>query len=260
MANATVVASSWIPLLCLVVVVLSACTAVSSAVECNGDDRAALLRVKAQLGDPDLDITGTSISGPVPASYLAGATNLRTLVIADSRLAGPIPPSLAGDHPNLRYLDLSGNFLTGAIPPGLVHGSFRFLILSHNQLTGEIPRCYGDVDTVDLSHNRLTGDASFLFAAGRPIGKVEWNELAFDMTGVRFPHHLRYLDLSHNRITGKVAKSLMDVRLEHLNVSDNELCGEIPAGRFMAAHGADCYARNRCLCGAPLPPCCDGGL
>ncbi|BAT08736.1 polygalacturonase inhibitor 1-like [Oryza sativa Japonica Group] len=342
MANATVVASSWIPLLCLVVVVLSACTAVSSAVECNGDDRAALLRVKAQLGDPvrlsswrpstnccawepavfcsgepgrvtglalfslagvaapvppalgeltglavlqiasvrgmsgpippsfanlslleDLDITGTSISGPVPASYLAGATNLRTLVIADSRLAGPIPPSLAGDHPNLRYLDLSGNFLTGAIPPGLVHGSFRFLILSHNQLTGEIPRCYGDVDTVDLSHNRLTGDPSpHLFGIAAPAAKIDlsWNELAFDMTGVRFPHHLRYLDLSHNRITGKVAKSLMDVRLEHLNVSDNELCGEIPAGRFMAAHGADCYARNRCLCGAPLPPCCDGGL
>ncbi|KAF0929220.1 hypothetical protein E2562_016449 [Oryza meyeriana var. granulata] len=309
--------------------------------ECSGDDRAALLRVKAQLGDPvrlsswqpstnccaweptifcsesgrvtglalfslgdfsapvppalgeltelvilqiesipgmsgpipssfanltrleDLDITGTSISGPVPAAFLAGATNLRTLVIADSRLAGPIPPSLA-DLPNLRYVDLSGNFLTGAIPPGLLHGSYRFLNLSHNQLTGEIPRCYGggDVDTVDLSHNRLTGDpSSFLFGITRPATKIDlsWNELAFDMTEVRFPHHLRFLDLSHNRITGKVAKSLMDVKLEHFSVSDNELCGEIPAGRFMSSHGADCYARNRCLCGTPLPPC-DGGL
>uniref|UniRef100_A0A0E0M2T6 Leucine-rich repeat-containing N-terminal plant-type domain-containing protein n=1 Tax=Oryza punctata TaxID=4537 RepID=A0A0E0M2T6_ORYPU len=248
MANATVVVtSSWIPLLCLVV--LSTCTAVSSAMECNGDDRAVLLRVKAQLGDPDLDITGTSISGPVPASYLAGATNLRTLVISDSRLAGPIPTSLAG-LPNLRYVDLSGNFLTGAIPPGLVHGSFRFLILSRNRLTGEIPSCYGgdDVDTVDLSHNRLTGDPSpFLFGITRPATKINlsWNKLAFDMTEVRFPHHLRFLDLSHNRITGKVAKSLMDVRLEHFNVSDNELCGEIPAGRFMAAHAKSNSSRVR---------------
>lgn len=337
MANATVVASSWIPLLCLVVVVLSACTAVSSAVECNGDDRAALLRVKAQLGDPvrlsswrpstnccawepavfcsgepgrvtglalfslagvaapvppalgeltglavlqiasvrgmsgpippsfanlslleDLDITGTSISGPVPASYLAGATNLRTLVIADSRLAGPIPPSLAGDHPNLRYLDLSGNFLTGAIPPGLVHGSFRFLILSHNQLTGEIPRCYGDVDTVDLSHNRLTGDASFLFAAGRPIGKVDlsWNDLDFDLSKLVFPPELTYLDLSHNRIRGTVPRSLAALStLQTLDLSYNRLCGPLPRLHGVIRHGCKPYEHNQCAGGAPLGGC-----
>ncbi|XP_006661378.2 polygalacturonase inhibitor 1-like [Oryza brachyantha] len=336
MSNDAAAASSWIPLLCLVF------ARSSSAMECNGGDRAALLRVKAQLGDPvrlsswqpssanccawepavfcsesgrvtglalfslddvsapvppalgeltelailqvesvrgmsgpippsfanlsrleDLDITGTSISGPVPAAYLAGATKLRTLVIADSKLAGPIPPSLAG-LPNLRYVDLSGNMLTGAIPPGLLHGSYTFLILSHNQLTGEIPGCYGagGAHTVDLSHNRLTGDpSSSLFGITRPATKIDlsWNELAFDMTGVRFPHHLRFLDLSHNRITGRVAKSLMDIKLEHFNVSDNELCGEIPAGRSMSSHGAECYARNKCLCGTPLPPC-HGGL
>uniref|UniRef100_A0A0D9XF48 Leucine-rich repeat-containing N-terminal plant-type domain-containing protein n=1 Tax=Leersia perrieri TaxID=77586 RepID=A0A0D9XF48_9ORYZ len=254
--------NSWIPLLFLIV--FSTCTTNSPAtMECDAGDRAALLKIKAQLGNPDLDITGTSISGPVPVAYLAGATGLRTLVISDSKLAGSIPPSLA-ELPNLRYVDLSGNMLTGTIPPGLVHGEFRFLILSCNQLTGEIPSCYGgdDIDTVDLSHNRLTGDPSpFLFGITRPTTKIDlsWNELEFDMTGVMFPHHLRFLDLSHNRIAGKVAKSLMDVRLEHFNVSDNELCGEIPAGRFMASHGADCYARNRCLCGTPLPPC-NGGL
>ncbi|KAL6655343.1 hypothetical protein ACP70R_006169 [Stipagrostis hirtigluma subsp. patula] len=324
------------PLLPLLVF-LAACTAPSSAADCDPDDRAALLRVKAQLGDParlsswqpstnccawgpavfcdgagrvtglalfvlgevsapvppalgelaaleilqvesvpglsgpvpasfgsltrlrDLDVNGTSISGPVPGALLAGATNLRTLVIANSKLAGPIPASLAA-LPNLRYVDLSGNLLTGAIPPGLLHGSFRFLILSNNQLTGEIPADYGDgdVDTVDLSRNRLTGDPSpFLFGITKPAAKIDlsWNELAFDMTEVVFPHHLRFLDLSHNRITGSVAKSLRDVRLEHLDVSYNDLCGEIPTGRFMAAHGADSYAHNRCLCGTPLPPC-----
>ncbi|KAG8057219.1 hypothetical protein GUJ93_ZPchr0002g26197 [Zizania palustris] len=335
MSNATV--SPWITLLCLVF--LATGSVHSSVMGCNGDDRDALLRVKAQLGDPvrlsswqpstnccawepaifcsesgrvtglalfsldvsvpvppaigqlselvilqiesipglsgpipcsfanlsrleDLDIAGTSISGPVPA-FLADLSSLRTLVIANSRLAGPIPPSLAS-LPNLRYVDLSGNMLTGAIPPGLLHGSFRFLILSNNQLTGEVPSCYGvdTVDTVDLSHNHLTGDpSSFLFGMTRPATKIDlsWNELEFDMTNVRFPHHLKFLDLSHNRITGKVAKSLMDVRLEHFNVSHNELCGEIPAGRFMSSHGADCYAHNKCLCGTPLPPC-DAGL
>ncbi|XP_062199935.1 polygalacturonase inhibitor 1-like [Phragmites australis] len=211
----------------------------------------------------DLDINGTSISGPVP-SFLAGATNLSTLVIANSKLAGPIPGSLAS-LPNLRYVDLSGNMLTGAIPRGLLHGSFRFLLLSNNQLTGEIPADYGDgdVDTLDLSHNWFTGDPSpFLFDITKPTVKIDlsWNELEFDMTEVRFPHHLRFLDLSHNRIRGGVAKSLMDVKLEHFDVSYNDLCGEIPAGRFMSEHGADCYAHNKCLCGTPLPPCNSTGM
>ncbi|WVZ65388.1 hypothetical protein U9M48_014762 [Paspalum notatum var. saurae] len=334
-SSTPLVSSSWLALLCFLL--LASCTAPSAA-DCDPGDRAALLRVKAQLGDPvrlsawqpstdccaawgpavacdatgrvtglalaalsdvsarvppalgelaalevlqvqavpgllgpvpasfanltrllDLDVSGTSISGPVPGRLLSRAVGLRTLVIARSRLAGPVPACLAA-LPALRYLDLSGNMLTGAIPPGLLHGTFRFLLLSDNRLTGEIPRDYGgaDVDTVDLSRNRLTGDPSaFLFGITKPTAKIDlsWNQLEFDLTEVWFPHHLRFLDLSHNRIRGAVAKSLRDVRLEHFDVSYNQLCGEIPAGRFMSMHGADSYAHNQCLCGTPLPPC-----
>ncbi|CAN6170591.1 unnamed protein product [Urochloa humidicola] len=43
----------------------------------------------------DVNINGTAISGPVPAALLAGAANLSTLVIANSKLAGPMHVSAA---------------------------------------------------------------------------------------------------------------------------------------------------------------------
>jgi len=148
----------------------------------------------------------------------------------------------------------------GLFPPGLLYGGSRFLILSNNRLTGEIPSDYGDKATSTPSTSRVTSSpvttSSFLFGITKPAEMdLSWNELEFDLTEVRFPHHLRFLDLSHNRVSGRVAKSLMDVKLEHFNVSYNELCGEVPAGRFMSMHEADCYAHNKCLCGTPLPPC-----
>ncbi|KAF0898016.1 hypothetical protein E2562_001697 [Oryza meyeriana var. granulata] len=206
-----------------------------------------------------LFITGTSISGSIPDFLVK--TNLSALSITNSKLTGQIPQSLSR-LPNLRVVDLSGNMLTGSIPSGLLHGSFRLLILSNNQLTGEIPEEYGngDVHTVDLSHNQLTGNPSFLFDISEPMAKIDlsWNEFEFDMTKIRFPHHLGYLDLSHNNIKGRVAKSLKDINLRFFNVSYNELCGEIPTGRYTAYHGADCYIHNKCLCGSPLPPCKNG--
>ncbi|CAD6264665.1 unnamed protein product [Miscanthus lutarioriparius] len=84
---------------------------------------------------------------------------------------------------------------------------------------------------------------------------LSWNKLEFDMTKVRFPYRLNYLDISHNHIKGGVSKSLKDINLLHFNVSYNELCGEIPTGRYMVYHQADSYVNNKCLCGTPLPHC-----
>ncbi|CAL9120920.1 unnamed protein product, partial [Musa textilis] len=204
-----------------------------------------------------LSISNTSISGPVP-DFLT-STNLSALTLPTNKLSGPIPPALSR-LPYLRYVDLSHNMLSGPIPPGLLHGEYQFLILSNNRLTGAIPSSYGqgDVNTIDLGHNRLTGYPSFLFDRTRPTVKLDlsWNELAFDITKAALPWHLEYLDLSHNRIRGGVPKSLKDLyKLLVLNLTYNELCGEIPTGRAMAYHGAECYLHNKCLCGTPLPPC-----
>lgn len=66
-----------------------------------------------------------------------------------------------------------------------------------------------------ISHTTSSSaiNPSFLFDIAKPMAKIDlsWNRLEFDMTKVRFPHHLNYLDLSHNSIKGRVAKSLKDI-------------------------------------------------
>nr|TKW11120.1 hypothetical protein SEVIR_6G212800v2 [Setaria viridis] len=258
-----------------------------SAMACDSSDLAALLKIKKQLGLQCSETDGRvnlvslfdmNVTAPVPSalgylpmletiqlrripglygsipSALAKLSHLVLLQISDSLVSRPIPDFLLKMNlsalaiTNSKYINLSGNKLTGSIPPGLLHASFRVLILSNNHLTGEIPRDYGseDIDTIDLSHN-----------SSLPTTKIDlsWNKLEFDMTQVRFPYHMTYLDLSHNQIKGGVAKSLRDIDLEYFNVSYNKLCGEISSGRFMTSHGVDSYVHNKCLCGAPLPPC-----
>ncbi|WOL12363.1 polygalacturonase inhibitor 1-like [Canna indica] len=204
-----------------------------------------------------LSISNTSVSGAIPGFLTT--TNLSALVLPNNKLSGPIPRALSR-LPYLRYVDLSNNELSGAIPPGLLHGDYQFLILSGNRLTGEIPKSYGegDVNTIDVGRNRLTGNPAFLFNRTRPTKKLDlsWNELDFDITRAELPWQLEYLDLSHNRIRGGVPKSLKDLyQLLVLNLTYNQLCGEIPTGRAMTRHSADSYLHNKCLCGTPLPPC-----
>ncbi|KAL5197140.1 hypothetical protein ABZP36_000652 [Zizania latifolia] len=205
-----------------------------------------------------LTISHTNVSGAIPDS-LARIRTLDSVDLSNNQLTGGIPNSFS-DLPNLRSLDLRRNQLTGQIPSGLVQGQFRSLILSYNQLTGPIPRddAQDEINTVDLSHNLLTGDASFLFAAGRPIGKVDlsWNDLDFDLSKLQFPPELTYLDLSHNRIRGTVPRSLAALStLQTLDLSYNRLCGPLPRLHGVIRHGCKPYEHNQCLGGAPLGGC-----
>ena len=114
---------------------------------------------------------------------------------------------------------------------------------------------------MDLSENMLEGDASVLFGANKVnLQKINLakNLLAFDLGKIRLSKSkdLEGLDLRNNRIYGTLPKVLTSLKyLKSLNVSYNNLCGQIPQGGKLQRFDESSYAHNKCLCGSPLPSC-----
>ncbi|TVU18427.1 hypothetical protein EJB05_34528, partial [Eragrostis curvula] len=209
-----------------------------------------------------LTISYTGVSGPVP-SFLGALTKLTFLDLSFNALSGAIPASIAGIA-SLSGINLSRNRLTGAIPPLLFSkdtGNDQvYLVLSHNNLTGGVPAGFAAVrfGHVDLSRNALTGDASALFGVDKALEIVDLsrNAFNFNLSGVGLPERLGYMDVSHNAIYGGIPPQVANLtNLQQFNVSYNRLCGEVPTGGNMARFDAYNYQHNKCLCGAPLPPC-----
>ncbi|KAK9725724.1 hypothetical protein RND81_05G164600 [Saponaria officinalis] len=207
-----------------------------------------------------------SLTGPIP-SFLTKLTKLVTLELNDNQLTGTIP-SFLGHMPQLSALDFSNNHLIGPIPSNLgLLPKLSFLTLTNNMLSGPIPRSLGNLnfEILELGSNRFTGDASFLFGESKTnyahLG-LEANKLSFDFSKVVLPvdslnSSLLVFNMSHNMIYGRLPAWLGEAPvLYSLDVSYNRLCGAIPTiGGKLQGFEASTFEHNKCLCGAPLPPC-----
>jgi beta-glucosidase len=210
-----------------------------------------------------LNIVGTSVSGAIPAS-LSRATSLASINLSRNKLSGSIPRSLGQGLPRLVYFNAANNYLVGAIPARLVRGGTAnlpaALTLSNNRLTGKIPWTYAvenNLIQLWVANNRLVGDASFLFGRRKAMVYMDLsgNKLRFNLRGVEMPEGLQELNLARNRIYGRVPATLRQSKVVALDLSYNELCGEIPTGGQMVRFEAAAYVHNQCLCGTPLPSC-----
>ncbi|RZC71843.1 hypothetical protein C5167_035661 [Papaver somniferum] len=208
-----------------------------------------------------LVLTHLSLSVPVP-NFLNQLTNFKYFDLYFNQFSGSIPPNLS-ELKNLESIDLSRNRLKGSIPeffgrfPGPLIPN---LFLSHNQISGPIPKSLGALDygSIDLSRNRFVGDASVFFNTKHGLTRyidLSRNLFEFDLSNVKFPKSLTWLDLSHNKIFGRIPKEISGLKLQMLNVSYNSLCGKIPYGGKMQSFEKNEYFHNKCLCGPPMAGC-----
>lgn len=208
----------------------------------------------------NLNFLGNNFTGLLPT--FSQSKSLTTIRLAGNKLTGKIPHEWEVLE-NLQDLDLSYNSLRGFLPPFLLAlPSLHSLKLSNNEFSGQINELenvsLSPLTEIDLSSNHLEGPfPEFLFKfLGLVDLELSSNKLSGPVELIKFSElvNLTSLDLSYNNLSlaanGSEAdfsllpqfSSLMlascklhkfpilknQSRLHMLDLSDNQLSGEIP--------------------------------
>lgn len=193
---------------------------VTTPAQCNPSDRAALLKIKAALGDPDSIKSqwqpGTNCCDGWTNVVCDNATGrVIEVLVMDDNVSGHVSPAIA----DLPYVETLWFYrldkLSGAIPPAIVNlkrlTSVRF---SYVHLTGLVPAFFSDmkcIEYLDLSFNNFTGTIPPSLAA--------------------LPN-LQTLDLFHNHLTGTIppfGSFFPGAPITYINLARNQLAGAIPS-------------------------------
>ncbi|OVA06828.1 Protein kinase domain [Macleaya cordata] len=222
-------------------------------------------RIPPELGQLtdlfDLNVANNNLEGPIPDN-LSSCTNLNSLNVFNNKLNGTIPPSFERLE-SMTYLNLSSNNLKGPIPIELSRiGNLDTLDLSNNKISGPIPSSVGDLEhllKLNLSKNRLTGEIPTEFGNLRSVMEID---LSNNHLSGPIPQELGQLQnlyllrLENNNLSGDVQTLISCLSLSILNVSYNNLFGDIPTGNNFSRFPVDSFKGNPGLCGYWLSSPC----
>ncbi|KAJ0076439.1 hypothetical protein Patl1_35237 [Pistacia atlantica] len=196
-----------------------------------------------------------ALSGSIPSS-LFESSELIALDLRENKFSGNIDPHWFNDHSALHFLLLSGNHLQGHIPNQLCQlRNLGLLDLSHNRLNGSIPSCFTnltlwrkvEIEWKDFipGFSGTPSDAQGFYNYDSSITMEEESsgvasfevtlEVEFTMKN-RFESYKGYplgkvvgLDLSDNELTGEIPSKIGDLQgIIALNLSYDLLSGPIP--------------------------------
>lgn len=192
----------------------------TSSVLATKDDETVLLKIKKQLGGPDIlrswvkgfNFCDVSISIS-PAHVFTGCSNtgrVSTLIMENFGITAPFPTAVC-DLTELDYFvlyQMPGFY--GPIPSCITKLlNLRFFIVLQTSLSGSVPNFYNHtkIKTINLARNHLSGTIP---------------------SSLSTLPNLDYLDLSSNYLTGTIPSWLVHSPSPSLVLSNNNLTGELP--------------------------------
>ncbi|XP_022881625.1 LRR receptor-like serine/threonine-protein kinase ERECTA [Olea europaea var. sylvestris] len=209
----------------------------------------------------DLNVANNHLDGPIPDN-LSSCTNLNSLNVRGNKLNGTIPLAFQKLE-SMTYLNLSSNEIKGPIPIELSRiGNLDTLDLSNNRISGYMPSSLGDLEhllKLNLSKNDLTGIIPAEFSNLRSVMEID---LSNNRLSGPIPQELGQLQnlfllyLENNTLSGDVMSLANCISLMILNVSYNNLDGNIPTGNNFSRFLPDSFLGNHGLCGYWLSSSC----
>ncbi|XP_022859322.1 LRR receptor-like serine/threonine-protein kinase ERECTA isoform X2 [Olea europaea var. sylvestris] len=209
----------------------------------------------------DLNVANNRLDGPIPDN-LSSCTNLNSLNAHGNKLNGTIP-LVFQKLESMTYLNLSSNDIKGPIPIELARiGNLDTLDLSNNRISGYIPSSLGDLEhllKLNLSKNDLTGIIPAEFSNLRSVMEIDLSNnhlsgpIPQDLGQLQ---NLFLLNLENNSLSGDVMSLANCISLTILNMSYNNLDGNIPTGDNFSRFLPDSFLGNPSLCGYWLSTSC----
>ncbi|XP_070031476.1 cuscuta receptor 1-like isoform X1 [Nicotiana tomentosiformis] len=213
---------SWIPKFQLEVLSLNNCSQMPSFL--HYQRRLRLLR-----------LSKCNIGGNFPNWLLENNPRLADVLLDGNAFTGSLELPLL---PDLKAFDISNNKIQGQLPPniGSIFPNLVISTMSNNMLEGMLPSSFGDMKdlaVLDLSYNKLIGDLPIGLA--RKGSKLNFLRLSYNMLkGEIFLisaniNNLEYLYLDRNNFSGPTPQKLSTAPLITLDLSYNNLSGNVPA-------------------------------
>ncbi|KAI3800025.1 hypothetical protein L1987_35332 [Smallanthus sonchifolius] len=175
----------------------------------------------------DLDLHSNLFTGEI-SEWIGELGSLQTVALSQNMFSGAVPNAI-GNIQSLKILNISDNGFSGSLPASMVNcKNIQILDVSRNSLTGFLPTWVFQLglQAVLFSDNKLTG--SINVAVTSSIDASHQN--------------LQFLDISHNELSGEIPSDIGKFSsLRFLNMSKNSLTGGIPetVGKLKALNSID---------------------